>query len=45
MKKKKKKTPRNPASLPAKMRKAGKHKNKADKRAQENHNPDYTREE
>lgn len=33
---------RNPAALPAKMRKAGPHKNKKDKRAKENHNKDFT---
>lgn len=41
MKAKKKNKPRNPLVLPAKMRKAGPHKNKRDKRANENHNPDF----
>lgn len=45
-KKAKKKLPRNPAALPAKMRNsAGKMKNKKDKRAKENHNKDWTSEE
>jgi hypothetical protein len=49
MKKKKKKLsniPRNPAALPAKMRKnAGKMKDKKEKRSKENHNKDWTVEE
>jgi hypothetical protein len=47
MKKKKKpsKIPRNPAALPAKMRKGGKMKDKKDKRAKENHNKDWSSED
>ena len=45
MKKKKKQLPRNPAVIPARQRKAGPHKSKKNKRANENHNPDYTKEE
>lgn len=44
-KKKKKKGPskiRNPFALPAKMRKAGPMKNPKNKRADEDHNKDYT---
>ncbi len=44
-KKKKKEGIRNPYVMPARARKAGAHKNKKDKRAKENHNPDYTQEE
>lgn len=42
MKKKKKKLPkpRNPYTMPARTRKAGKHKNKKDKRAAENKHQD-----
>lgn len=42
--KKKKSIPRNPYVLPAKQRKGGPMKNKKDKRAKENKNPDYTNE-
>ena len=49
MKKKKSKSSssaqRNPYVLPARKRKAGKMKNKKDKRAEENKNPDYTQEQ
>jgi hypothetical protein len=38
---KKKSGIQNPFALPAKMRKAGPHKNKKDKRAKENHHEDY----
>jgi hypothetical protein len=42
----KKTVPRNGSALPAKMRNGGgPHKNKADKRKNENHNPDYANEE
>lgn len=41
-KKRKKKSVRNPFALPAKLRKAGPHRNKKDKRAEENKNPDLT---
>lgn len=45
-KKIKPKLPRNGSALPAKMRNgAGPHKNKADKRKHENHNPDYINED
>jgi hypothetical protein len=46
-KNKKKKTPkpRNPYVLPARKRKAGPHKNKKDKRANENKTPDHTKED
>jgi hypothetical protein len=46
--KKKPKLPkkRNPMALPAKMKTGGgAHKNKADKRKNENHNPDFTKDD
>lgn len=39
----KKPKPRNPYALPARSRKGGPHRNKADKRANENKHPDHTK--
>jgi hypothetical protein len=43
--KKPKTKPRNPYVLPARQRKGGPHKNKADKRSKENKRPDWTKED